>query len=386
MINVKDFKTATVMMDADNVLPDGYWPMGIDYGFSSTVGFGPNHDFSFPSFAKELNANFIIEVNEPEDIQYKDENGNVWAVGQYAQNMAKQSDVSDTLVTTCGRNRYNTPMFKVLIRTGLALAMKEKSDRTLDSRIPMLVTGLPALYVKEDSIKLKKSISGEHEFDIKIGNGPWTHYSFKILTENIIVIPQPISALFSSICKKDGNFIENADKILTSNTLIFDGGHGTFDAALISLNQIEPEYMYTDEKFGMKIVLSKTIDKIHKKSGVYYPPQAFQKCLSDGYYIEFDEDTLASTPVPFDDILEESSKEVCMAMLKKSKEIYNSFRDIDNIILAGGTCAAWENYIRDFLKAKEDTMVISSNENESLPMYFSIARGYYMYLLQKLKG
>lgn len=386
MINVRDFKTATIMMDADNLLPDGYWPMGIDYGFSSSVGYGPNLNFAFPSYAKEIKANFIIEANESEDIQYRDETGAVWAVGQYAQNMTKQSDVSDTMVTTCGRNRYNTPMFKVLVRTGLALAMKEKKERTLDGRTPMLVTGLPALYVKEDSVKIKKAISGVHEFDIKIGNNAWEHYSFEILTENIIVIPQPISALFSSICKKDGTFIEDADKILTANTLILDGGHGTFDAALISLNQIEPEYMYTDEAYGMKIVLNKTIEKIHKKSGVYYPPQAFQKCLKDGYYTEFDEDTLASTPVPFDDLLEESSKEVCMAMLRRIKEIYNSFRNIDNIILAGGTCAAWEDYIRDFLKAKEDTMVISSNANESLPMFFSIARGYYMYLLQKLRA
>lgn len=389
MINVKDFRTPSFIMDAENDIngiPEGIWPMAIDYGFSSTDGYVPNSIFCIPTYAKKINSEGLMEeFCSDTDIYLKNETG-LWAVGKLAQEMSTNSDISETAGILCGRNRYNSPMFKAITLVGLALGLKERGNRTPEGKSIVLQTGLPPLYLKEDAGKIKKVLAGSHEFDLKIGKNPWKHYKFELLAENIYVIPQPLGSLYSAICSKDGSFIPDAEKILSSISLIIDGGFGTLDVAKIKNKTIDFEDMYTDENFGMKVVLQRTIDKIFKKSQTYYQLSAFQKCLEDGYYTSFDEDTMETSIEPFDDMLESSSSEVCEEMLTKLKQMNNGFRDIANIILTGGTCAAWEEYIKKFFEKKEDTNVICSNENEPLPMLLSNVRGYYFYLLAKLRA
>lgn len=384
MVNTLSFKTATEIVQKNNVSIENYWPMAIDYGFSATKGISPNMIYRFPSYARETTGTLIGESRDT-DIQYKGEDGIVWNVGQMAQDMIVKGESVDAAAMLYGRNRYFTPMFKVIIRAGLALGMMGNNNGSPIGRTIVLQTGLPPEYIEEDTSKLKKSISGHHSFYLKIGRGQWTPFDIDLLEENIYVMPQPLGSVYSAICNEKAGFISEAKDILTSDLLVFDGGFGTFDVAEIKSRQIDKTRMMTDEALGMKAILQLTTDKIFRKYNTKIKVPEFQKCLGDGFFKTFDEENMRTTQIRFADILEESSREICMKMLGKTKTMYNNFIDYKYIIVTGGTGAAWYEYITSYLSGMEGLHVIGANRNEILSHVYSNVRGYYMYLVNNIR-
>lgn len=383
MIKTEDYKTATEIMERVNVGNGTYWPLAVDYGFSAVKGFSPNSVYRFPSYAKEVTGSLIGEPRDT-DIQYRDEDGVVWNVGQMAQDMVTSDNVSDSADVLYSRNRYQNPMFRVIVRVGLALGLMDNACGTPQNKTIVLQTGLPASYVREDAEKLRNVIKGEHEFEVKAGKKNWIKFKINLPESNINIMPQPLGSLYSAVCDKQGEFISGAGNILASNSLVFDGGFGTFDAIPIINRQIDIHHIHTDEELGMKRILMHTIDEIKSKHGVYVPVQAFQKCLADGYVKTFVEETMTRNKVDFSDILENASQTICMNMLKKMRGIYNNFLDFDNIIVTGGTGAAWFDIITEYLSRMETLNVIGANQNDDLPHVYSNVRGYYMKLVNSL--
>jgi plasmid segregation protein ParM len=59
--------------------------------------------------------------------------------------------------------------------------------------------------------------------------------------------------------------------------------------------------------------------------------------------------------------------------------------DHDYLVVTGGTGAAWNAYIKDYYKGLSNLTIIAGNQNDNIPYIFSNVRGYYMYLVSKLK-
>ena len=54
------------------------------------------------------------------------------------------------------------------------------------------------------------------------------------------------------------------------------------------------------------------------------------------------------------------------------------------MILGGGTCAAWEGYIREWLKEYEGLTVIPAGRNENVDPVFTVSRGLFEYRYLKI--
>lgn len=382
-MNTKDFETKTTFIERNHAEAEGFWPVALDIGYSGVKGISPNSVFSFPSFARKFTGE-MLKAGEPDkkDIQYR-ANGEVWNVGYTAQANLASGDTNDGIASLFGRNRYFSQMFLVLARTGLALGMMKNGHGNPNGKRLVLQTGLPPAYLKQDAPLLKEALSGDHDFEVRVGNGPWMHFGFTLTEDNIRIMSQPMGSLLSAAMDNECRQTPEAKDYFTKNVLIVDGGFGTVDVFSIKRRTMEPAQSF--DNLGMKAVFEDASSEIYKKYGVDIPVHAFQRALRDGFITRFNRKTRSTEELPFDDILKASNEKICKEMLEKIDTMYDNLIDYNYLLITGGTGAAWEDIIREYYQGMKNLTVISGEQNDRLSPIFNNVRGYYLYLVEFLR-
>lgn len=385
MISTKDFRTKTILREQKNPTVDGYWPIGLDIGYSSVKVYSPNTVSCVPSYAKRVKGSVLSSKADADEILYRDDQtGELWKVGSTAQNMISASDSSDSDEELFGRNRYFSPVFRVISRVGIALGKLNNNFGSPKNQKVIIQTGLPPKYRKSDSSLLKEALSGTHRYSVKIGNRSWQDFSFELKESDIRVTDQPMGTLYSISTNNNGDQVKDAYKYFKSNTLIVDPGFGTCDFISVSGGVLgKPE---TFQEYGMKRVLEETskviFDRYHQEISV----AAMQKYLERGSITCFDRKTMSSTEKAFNDILEKCSVKVFNEVMENLKTIYNYLSEQEYLVITGGAGAAWEKLFREYLSGLSSLHIINGMINDpSLPLIFSNVRGYYNYLYSYLK-
>ena len=385
MINTSDFKTKTLFIQRQNAQVPGVWTEAIDFGYSGVKGFSPNSVFCFPSYARKMEGSRLeIAKAKETDIQYRDEDGSIWYVGDLAYEMITSADTQDSDEGLYGRNRYFSPLFLVIARTGIACGMQHNQFGSPAGKL-VLQTGLPPKYLKTDHMLLKEALSGRHCFDIRIGFGNWMHFDFYLDAKDIMVMPQPMGALMSVAMDSDAKMIPDARKYFASNILVMDPGFGTCDFFEVRHGQIIG-MGETFDTLGMKQVFINTIDKIYNTYKTEIQIPAMQKYLEKGAVKVFDRRSLKTAMQPITNMLDEASSDVCSQVLQKMRQVYNDLLDIDYLIVTGGTGAAWYDTVCSYLSGMETLTVLSGIQNDTtIPAIFGNARGYYLFMINAFR-
>lgn len=384
MVNPKDFSTRTNFIPRKNASAGDCWGVALDIGYSAVKGMSPNHVFCFPSFARRFTGKMLDGAPpSPYDIQYRSENGDVWNVGLMAQEAINSDDSNDSIHSLYGRNRYFSPMFLVIARVGLAFSLIENDFGDPTGKTIVLQTGLPPAYIRSDSCDLKEALAGHHEFDVRVGNDDWRHFSFDLPEDNIRVMPQPMGSFFSAVLTNEAEQLPSAKKLLNSNVLIFDAGFGTVDTYSIRNRQIENSQSFDD--CGMKAVLMETCRNILQKFNTEIPVHAMQKYLREAQIRVRHRRDLKTRYETFDDLLESANQKVCHVALERIEATYNSLMDYDYLLVTGGTGAAWFDMISERYSGMETLQIITGSQNDSLSHIYSNVRGYYLHQAGKLQ-
>lgn len=380
----RDFETKTSFIHRKNAIVPGYWPIALDIGYSAVKGFSPNDVFVFPSFARKTSGQMLaMGEASPYDIQYKDNNG-IWNVGYSAIASMTIGDSNDSLNSLYGRNRYFAPMFIVLARVGLGVAMMQNEFGKPENEKVILQTGLPPAYLTADAPLLKEALSGRHQFSLKIGDGKWINFDISLKENDIRIMAQPMGSLLGATLTSEGLPTPNANRYLQSNMLILDAGFGTVDLFNVLHRQIKSSESFDD--LGMKAVLQRTAEKIYQKYHVEIPVHTMQRYLHNGTIQTFDRHTMTTKEEPFEDILRQCSHEVCMETLERIKTMYNNLLDYQYLLITGGTGAAWYHDIKNHFLRMQTLTVIGANQSDNLPQIYSNVRGYYLYQIGTLKA
>ena len=384
MVKTKDFSTRTNFIERKNASTADAWGVALDIGYSAVKGMSPNMVFCFPSFARKI-AGAMIAVGEPgpDDIQYKDENGDIWNVGSMAQSMISSNDSNDSIQSLYGRNRYFSPMFKVLALTGLGIGMTNNEFGKVASKEIRVQTGLPPAYLRSDAVYLKEVLAGHHTFELRVGNAPWKQYDFTLEEDNIRVMAQPMGSFLSAFKTNTADWVPEINAHMAAKTLVFDAGFGTVDTYAIHNRQIIASESY--DNCGMKAVFMDLTEKVYQKYHTEIPVHALQGNLKDGYIKTFDRRAMKTTNVKFDDLLEKSNKKVCMDAIEQIKQRYNNLLDYDYLLVTGGTGAAWLDIITEHFAGMEGLKIITGNQNDTLSHIYSNVRGYYLHQVSQLK-
>ena len=385
MISTSNFKTKTCFIERDNVGVDGFWTIALDIGYSAVKGFSNNKVYSFPSFARKLTSQMLgLGDSNASDIRYRDNiTGEIWCVGAMAEEMINSDDSKESLSELYGRNRYFSQVFKVISEVGLGIGLMANKYASPENKKLKIQTGLPPAYMKTDVDILIESLSGEHDFSIKIGNKEWASFKFTVGQDDVSVMPQPMGTLLSIATNAEGKQISDAAKYFKSSMLILDPGFGTLD--IFNIKNRIVESTETFDNLGMKRVFAETSDLIFKKFNQDIPVPSMQKYLNSGKIRCLDRKARVAKLEPFADLLNQANEKICLEALDKIDSIYNNLYEYDYLVITGGTGAAWESIIRDRYKGMETLTIISGNQNDNLMNIFSNVRGYYMYLIGKLR-
>ena len=387
MRDTSNFRTKTNFISRDNGHIEGIWEIAIDLGYSAVKLFSPNSVARFPSYAKRIDNEFSFAGATPKNsIRYKNlTTGEMWLVGEMAQNIMTSGDTTDSEASLYGRERYTNPMFKVIAETGLGLGMMTNEFGSLGNDRIVIQTGLPERY-KDDADDLKDFLAGEHYFAIQIADGPWQTFHFNVSHNDVHVMSQPKGTLFSICIDKNGKFHADASKYLSSSIIIFDVGFGTLDIFPIVSGTVRRGETYSD--LGMKRILQETEQGIKtelKKEGIKIDISvpSMQKHLETGKVPYMDIKQFKSGEFSFGDILAESSIRICEEAIARTAGALNLL-DYNYLIVTGGTGAAWYNQIVEKFKNFNTLTIIKGSQNDDLPFVYANVRGYYFYRFNKL--
>ena len=382
-MDTSKFKTKTSLEARNNGTPGSSWLVALDIGYSAVKVFSPNMIARFPSYARPVSPNQAIMGTLPESyIFYEDlQTHETWCVGESAYALIDRNDTSDSDAALYGRERYGNPMFRVIARTGLGLAMMKNNFGDPAGKPIFLQTGLPQKYKKMDTPLFMDALVGKHDFKIQIGSGKEMEYHIELTERDIHVMSQPMGTLFSVATDRNHAFVPDAGKYFSKNVLVFDPGFGTLDLFPIKAHMVGAGETF--DNLGMKRVLQETINGINER----YAPQeitipAMQKYLETGKVRIIDRRSFEAKDVSFDDILSAANKKVCAEAIERMTQVVSLF-DYDYLIITGGTGAAWSTMIRERLKNLSTLTIIDGNQNDPLPHVFSNVRGYYNYRYQK---
>lgn len=385
-MDTKAYKTKTCFKEVNNVkTSDTVWNVGLDVGYSAVKVFSGNAIVCFPAYALEDNLsdreiNIGTANSHNNVIKYRGENGVIWTVGASAQDRIDPTDTSAGSSEIFNRNRYETQLYKILVRVGLASGLRKNEYGDPAGKRLRVVTGLPPKYMRSDTSSILNVLSGsEHHFDVKFGDNDWEHFDISLAKQDVEVICQPEGTLYSIATNRTFNFTKDAFQYFQGNILIMDTGFGTLDMFPFIKGKVDASMCRTYPEFGMRQVIQDTVDEISDLYHTDISVPAFQQNLATGrvrgkignYYGDVD----------INPLLEKHSKDVCHKALERIIEGYDPAGSYDYFVITGGTGAAWNSYIREheYFANNPVLQVVSGNQGDpELPYLFSNVRGYYI--------
>ena len=384
-MQTKDFKTRTIIEKREFPSVNGYYGVSLDVGYSAVKGFGPHGYYCIPSYVRKRDTDVIsLREENRSDILYRDRSG-LWSVGELAYQELSTSEIIGSETELYTRMRYYSPSFIIPARVGLALTLAPDSVGCAEGKAIFVQTGLPPKYMDEDRKYITDTLTGSHEFELKIGAMPWKSFHFYIARGNIFVMPQPMGSMISVSVGKDGRPVPDARKYLNSNVVILDPGFGTLDDYEVVKGTIQGKGE-TSPELGMREILARTCNDLYETYGIKLLVPQLQERLDDGTIWVNDIRSMSRRSVDFSSFLDKNCHSVCMDALEKMKTVHGYFRNTDYIIGTGGTYDAWKNTFSEAFKGMEGLEIIPGNVNdESLPNIFSNSRGYYFRLIDSLK-
>lgn len=385
-MKTSDFKTKTSFLERKNPSVDNAWCVGIDIGYSGIKVFSPNCVAVVPAYARQVDPDRLMLRNElATDIMYRD-NSETWVIGNMAYDELGTggNDIRESESELFGRDRYFSPLYRILANVGYALGTTTNTSGTPQKKRKLVQMGLPPKYM-EDSKYIKELMSERQEFSLKIGKGNWTDYVMDLTEEAVRVMPQPLGALISAATDKDGKKVNDAKKYFRSNLVVFDPGFETMDDYTVINGVVTGQETYSG--LGMKEVFSQTIKKLKDTYNAELTIPALQKYLASGEIKIVDRKQMKRTKISFEKILCDANTDVCQKALEKMKTTHSYFAETDTIIATGGTYDAWSDMFNEHFQDMDGLAIIPANINDiSLSNVFSNVRGYYFYLLDGVKA
>lgn len=359
--------------------------IALDGGYSAVKGISPNKVFTFPSYAKLAPAGLeIIGKARPDDLQLRyDDTGEVWVVGRTAENLMDQSDIASTTdASIYTRYRYDSPIFKAIMLTGLLLGLigTKQADEIY------LQTGLPATYKEKDEGKIKRALTGTYHLSLKVGNNDWASFRFDLPEDHIDVMEQPQGTLCAAIYTNNGIAAEGRKVLQSKGTIILDIGFGTEDIFSIRSGFKNNHQTYSDT--GMKAVFESVINRIKeadKENEVDIKVFELQSYLESGILSYFDQDTFATKDIEFGDTLRQANEALCEKSIRRLMQEYNNLSGYEYLIVTGGTGQSRFEQIQKMLGGIRSLKILPGNINTpDLSFSYSNVYGYYMHRYMNL--
>lgn len=198
---------------------------------------------------------------------------------------------------------------------------------------------------------VKPTVVGQHKFSIETADNEYD-LDFLIKPENVMTFSQALAVFMGLVTDDTGKIDFNSDFFEHLPTLVIDGGQKTVGIYLITANlQIELAESNTD--LAMNNVYDRVVKTIKQEYGrndieIYNIDEILKN--SDGKIVSYNAETDKTDVIDIRPIVDKFIDETCEELIEYIKSRYNNLLDIKQIVVAGGTGAAYYKGISKYIK------------------------------------
>ena len=214
---------------------------------------------------------------------------------------------------------------------------------------------LPHDYVDSVWPNISKFLIGEHHFEIELQDGIY-ELNFEIKPGRAIPASQAICALLGTAADDEG-VIKNESNILKNlPALVIDGGYKT-----VGLFQLTKAYQVSEaesnENFAMGNVHKRVAKILQEEFGrtdieAFSIPSIIEN--DDGKIICINPNNHGTIELDVTEMINEEVAKICEELLDYLNEKYNNLLDTKEVIITGGTGAAYYDHVAKYLNEQRN--------------------------------
>lgn len=240
---------------------------------------------------------------------------------------------------------------------------------------------------------VKQKLIGDHQYSIETEDG-YYGLSFTVKPGYVTILPQATTALLGAACDDEGYEDENSAILSKLPVLVIDGGYKTIGLVKLTTTRMTDQ-AESNTDFAMGNVHKRVAERIrneYKRNDIYdfNIPSILEDQSNDGEIVYVNEDGNTESLNVRDMVWEEVEK-VCDELIEYINKKYENLVDIRQILVTGGTGAAYYDHILEYVKGHrkhlEKNVILTDYEflGMSIKPIYAIAVGMYKVLLNQIR-
>ena len=220
-----------------------------------------------------------------------------------------------------------------------------------------IILGFPHDVYKKAYQAVKPTVVGQHNFRIETEENDYD-LNFVIKSQNIMTFSQALAAFMGLVTDDNGKIDYDSEYFKHLPTLVIDGGQKTVGIYVITAT-LQIELAESNTIFAMNNVYEKVVQTIKDDCGrndieIYNIAEILKN--NDGEIVSYNKDTDQTEVMDIKPIVNQFTDETCEQLIEYIKEKYNNLLDIKQIVVAGGTGAAYYEGISKYIKGHRSNL------------------------------
>jgi len=385
--------------------------IAVDMGFSaSKVCVNGKEMFTIPSNIVEVTGkeNYLMGLHQPGfiSVSYYPEQKHL--VGEQAASLLMDQSYKKVYneETEASYDHFSQTNTHIHLMTCIGMALIKYSQYTMENNVKpqfdvtkdlakgslfkiYVILGYPHDVYSREFQREKPNLAKHHEFTIETEDDTY-EMNFTIQPEHVMGYSQALAAYMGLVIDDKGNLDESSEHFKRLPALLIDGGWKTIGTFLLTKN-LNVEQAESNKDYAMNNIYQKVVEEIAEKYErddikVYNIEQILRR--EGGEIVARTGGT--TKVVNINDIFERNRDEVCQNMIAYLNEKHNDMLDIKEIVIGGGTGAAYHDFFMSYIKKEKGHLVkdiclidYMFNGAPIDPMY-AVAVGLYKVLIHNL--
>lgn len=353
--------------------------IAIDVGYSaSKICVNGVELFTIPSDIVELTGEneYLSDIHRPGYICTSYVKDQKHLVGAQASTLLlsteyreKFNEIRDTMLSY---NRFFHNDAHIHLMTCIGMALIKYSEHTIINNIQpvfdvrkdlgknslfniYVILGYPHDEYKRIFQTVKPNLAKEHEFSIVTEDNKYD-LKFDINPKHVMTYSQALAAYMGVILDNNGVMQTDSPHFQKLPALLIDGGWKTLGKFELT-KDLKIERAESNVQFAMKNVYEKINEVLRNEYGrddfqIYNIEEILKN--ENGMVTSFDKATNKTSRIDIKPLYFKFRDEVCEKMIQYLNEKHNNLLDVKEIIIAGGTGAAYYDYFMDYIHEQRD--------------------------------
>lgn len=308
---------------------------------------------------------------------------------QGAESLETKEKVNDSF------ERFLTTDFEIMLMSSIAYALVKYCEKhayeleSLTSDNIWLGVALPYDAIGDVWESIRKKLVGDHQFSLETESGQ-KELRFSISDKQTMGMSQVIAALLGAALKDDGSDDLDSQILKKVPVLVTDGGYKTFACCVLTSSMMVTGADSSTE-YAMNTIhkeVAKELNETYNRTDIHY--YHISGILKKGGILRYIDDQEKSQEINVKELINNEIKIQAQNFIRYINKTFNNLMEIQQILMCGGTGAAYYPYVATYAKEKrahlDVTLANYKFMGREIDPVYAIAVGLYKTMLSQMKA